>query len=76
MHAQVEEVGNIVGGLSCVSWSPDHELCALATRTNRSILLMTKEWNVIAEVPSFPLSSSSSSPLCDSPMHVTAAPEN
>jgi hypothetical protein len=50
MSVQVEEVGNIVGGLSSVSWSPDHELCALATRGNRSIILMTKEWNVISEV--------------------------
>jgi hypothetical protein len=47
---EVEEVGAVAGGLAAAAWSPDGELLLLVTAA-AAMLLMTKDWEVLAEVP-------------------------
>lgn len=44
-----ELVGALEGGVAAVAWSPGGELAAIVTGTAR-LLLMTSEWEVLAEV--------------------------
>mgnify|MGYP001079834921 CR=1 FL=1 len=46
----IEVVGHIDGGLAAAAWSPDCELLALVT-CGGSLLLMTAQWEPVAEVP-------------------------
>jgi tetratricopeptide (TPR) repeat protein len=45
---QMQSVGYMTGGVYHAAWSPDQEMCAFVTK-NDSILLMTKEWDVLYE---------------------------
>lgn len=47
---QVDVVGVIDSGILSMSWSPDFEIVVFATG-NKTLLLMTKEWEVIVENP-------------------------
>lgn len=43
-------MGMVDSGILCMSWSPDNEIVAFVTG-NRTVLLMTKNWDVISENP-------------------------
>lgn len=45
---EAECVGLVESGVKCMAWSPDNELVAFVTGSN-TLLLMTKNWDVIAE---------------------------
>jgi len=47
---QAECVGFIDSEIRAMSWSPDYELLILVTG-NGTILSMTQEWDIVAEVP-------------------------
>jgi len=47
---QVDTVGVIDSGITCMAWSPDYEIVVFTTGNN-SVLLMTKEWDIIVENP-------------------------
>ncbi|KAJ3288043.1 hypothetical protein HK104_008357 [Borealophlyctis nickersoniae] len=46
----VEVVGTVDSGIQCMEWSPDHEVVVMVTGFG-TILEMTKDFDVIAEVP-------------------------
>ncbi|GBG58830.1 hypothetical protein CBR_g230 [Chara braunii] len=46
---EIECVGLIQGGIAGLSWSPDGEVFVVTT-LDRKLLMMTKEWEVLAEV--------------------------
>ena len=50
-----ESVGYVKGGLTSAQWSPDQEICAIATAEG-ALLLMTKDWDVLYEGSQAPVS--------------------
>eukprot|EP01117_Protostelium_nocturnum_P005632 TRINITY_DN2032_c1_g1_i4.p1 TRINITY_DN2032_c1_g1~~TRINITY_DN2032_c1_g1_i4.p1 ORF type:complete len:1263 (-),score=561.83 TRINITY_DN2032_c1_g1_i4:48-3836(-) len=62
---EAECVGVIDSGLKSMNWSPDYEVVAFITG-NFTILLMTKDWDVLVENPIIPLHLSSSLPSISS----------
>ncbi|EAL65378.1 elongation protein 1 [Dictyostelium discoideum AX4] len=48
-NGELECVGIIGSGITCMSWSPDYELFILATESE-TLIQMTKDWEMINEV--------------------------
>jgi len=57
---RVEAVQTIPGGISSMSWSPDEELCVIATRDNR-LMVLTKDFESMYERDLFPSDQASAS---------------
>jgi len=51
-----EVVGSLDSGILSMAWSPDYELVIFATK-NGTLIEMTKEWDIVTEVPIHPNSS-------------------
>ncbi|EGC35070.1 hypothetical protein DICPUDRAFT_79181 [Dictyostelium purpureum] len=48
-NGQLECVGIVGSGITCMSWSPDYELFILATESE-TLIQMTKDWEILNEV--------------------------
>ncbi|KAK3728978.1 hypothetical protein QZH41_008724, partial [Actinostola sp. cb2023] len=47
---ELECVGSVDSGISCMSWSPDHELVVFSTGAN-TLIMMTRDFDPISEFP-------------------------
>ena len=49
---QLEVVGDVSGGISACTWSPDMETLVIVSDAG-NVLMMTRTWDVLCETPLF-----------------------